>query len=114
MVAPVGQDPPNFAGFAAAVRAGNPDAVVGFNPGVVYRLLSITPEEDFTAGEIDDPERIITRRTDDGYVDGAQIHVLTFLGERWGTWDAPIRRDGTIAAPFLEQLRAIGAALGRS
>src|SRR5215475_13635860 len=62
------QDAPNFASFAAAARAGNPDAVVAFNPGVVYRMLSLTPYEDFTAGEIDKPDLVTIRRATDGRI----------------------------------------------
>src|SRR5579864_4816803 len=51
-------EPPNFASFAAAARTGNPDAALAFNPGVVYRILSVTPYEDFTAGEIDKPDLV--------------------------------------------------------
>jgi hypothetical protein len=128
---------PNFASFAAAARAGNPDAVVAFNPGVVYRMISLTPYEDFTAGEIDKPELVTIRRSVDGKVDGSQIHMLSYLGETWGmgqprftaeqavaftrkvrdaggavTWDAPVELNGTLSAAFLDQLRAIGKALG--
>jgi hypothetical protein len=127
---------PNFASFAAAARTGNPARVLAFNPGVVYRMLSITPQEDFTAGEIDQPDRVTIRRAVDGKVDGAQIHVLSYLGRTWGmgdprfavtqvvdwsrkiseaggvvTWDTPVERGGQIAAPFLEQLSAVGKAL---
>lgn len=131
---------PNFASFAAAARAGNPDAVVAFNPGVVYRMLSLTPYEDFTAGEIDKPEMVTLRRSGDGRVDGTQIHMLSYLGETWGmgdkprftpeqvvefskkvtsqggavTWDVPVGMSGKIADAFLEQLAAIGKALGKS
>jgi alpha-L-fucosidase-like protein len=129
-------EPPNFASFAAAARAGNPDAALAFNPGVVDRLLSITPYEDYTAGEIDHPDRILIRRVVDGKVDGAVPHALSFLGQTWGTgpprfttaqvveasraiaglggvitWDTPIERDGKIAAAFLEQLAAVGKAV---
>jgi hypothetical protein len=75
--------PPNFASFAAAARAGNPQSAVAFNPGVVYRSISITPYEDYTAGEIDQPERISIKRAIGGKIDGAQIHILSFLGETW-------------------------------
>jgi hypothetical protein len=51
---------------------------------VVYRLLSMTPNEDYTAGEIDKPDLTI-RRTTAGRVDGTQIDVLSFLGETWGS-----------------------------
>ncbi len=129
-------EPPNFATFAAAARAGNPDRVLAFNPGVVYRILSVTPHEDYTAGEIDQPDRVSIRRAVDGKVDGARIHVLSFLGKTWGmgeprfseeqvvtfsrtvagaggviTWDVPVQLNGRIAQPFLEQLAAVGKAL---
>ena len=131
-----GAAPQNFASFAAAARAGNPDRALAFNPGVVYRILSVTPEEDFTAGEIDQPERVTIRRSVDGRVDGTQIHVLSFLGKTWGmgeprftaeqvvkfsrtileaggaiTWDVPVQLNGRISQPFLDQLAALGKAL---
>jgi hypothetical protein len=128
---------PNFASFAAAARAGNPDAAIAFNPGVVYRMLSLTPHEDFTAGEIDKPELVAIRRSADGHVDGTQIHMLSYLGETWGvgdkprftteqvveftkkvtsqggavTWDVPVGMSGKIAGAFLEQLAAVGKAV---
>jgi hypothetical protein len=129
---------PDFASFAAAARAGNPAAAVAFNPGVMYRPISLTPEEDYTAGEVDKPERWEPRRAMDGRVDGTQIHVLSYLGETWGkgrqprltddeavaqarriaaaggvvTWDAPVTANGTLAPEFVRQLQAIGTALG--
>jgi len=131
-------EPPSFFSFAAAARAGNPDAVVAFNPGVVYRMLSITPYEDFTAGEIDKPELATIRRAAGGGIDGVQIHMLSYLGQSWGmgsprftaqeaidhtrkirqaggvvTWDVPIGLNGTISQPFLDQLTALGQALGK-
>jgi len=132
-----GDDLPNFKSFAAAVRAGNPDSAIAFNPGVVYRTMSITPYEDYTAGEVDQPEKWMLRRAADGYADGAQIHMLSFLGTRWGTgekprfsdddairfsrmlfdaggaisWDVPIQRNGTISQPFIDQLNVIGKSM---
>lgn len=127
------EDTPNFKSFAEAAKSGNPESIVAFNPGVVYRSISITPYEDYIAGEVDLPERISIRRVYDGLVDGAQLHYLSYLGERWGmgsprfsvndiiqwtnmvineggafTWDVPIQRNGLISEQFLEQLRAIG------
>jgi len=129
-------EPPNFASFAAAARAGNPHSVVAFNPGVVDRIISVTPYEDYSAGEMNDLERLMIRRAIGHKVDGAQIHVLSFLGQRWGmgaprfstdqavrwsrdiqqkggviTWDTPIQKNGLFAPEFLEQLKAIGLAL---
>lgn len=132
-------EPPNFASFAAAARAGNPESVVAFNPGVVPRILSLTPHEDYTAGEIDDPNRVEIRRAVDGKIDGVHVHILSFLGERWGmgsprfgteqviawsrkirdaggviTWDVPIQPNGLMSQPFMDQLAAVGKALGAS
>jgi len=124
--------------FAAAARAGNPDSAVAFNPGVVYRMLSLTPHEDFTAGEIDKPDLVTIRRAVGGKIDGVQIHMLSFLGDTWGkgkprfttaqvvsytrkvrdaggavTWDVPVELDGAIPQPFLDQLAALSEALGK-
>jgi alpha-L-fucosidase len=129
-------EPPNFASFAAAARAGNPESVVAFNPGVVPRILSVTPHEDYTAGEINDLERVEIRRAVEGKIDGVQVHILSYLGERWGmgaprfdteqvvkwsqgiakqggviTWDVPIQPSGVMSEPFMEQLTAVGKAL---
>lgn len=132
-------DAPNFQSFAAAARAGNPNAVVAFNRGVIDRVISITPFEDYSAGEINEIQTTLIRRaTSDGLVDGARIHKLSYLGRSWGTgeprytnldevvipwtrkivdaggaltWDAPIQPNGLIATNFLEQLRAIGKAV---
>lgn len=129
-------DEPNFATFAAAARAGNPASALAFNPGVIYRLISITPFEDFTAGEIDQPDRAAFKRNAGGKQDGAQLQVLSYLGEKWGmgaprfkidqvvefsrsvtkngaaiTWDTPTERGGGFTQQFLDQLAAVGKAL---
>ncbi len=130
---------PNFASFAAAARAGNPDSAIAFNPGVIYRLISQSTEEDYMAGEIDKPDLASVHRGRDGLMDGAQIHMLSFLGTSWGhgtprfstdqvveftakirhyggsvTWDVPVGLDGTIAEPFLDQLAALGKAFPKT
>jgi hypothetical protein len=132
-------DPPNFTSLGAAARAGNPDSCVAFNPGVYNRLYSMSPDEDFTAGEIDDPNLVAVRHNVDGRIDGTQIHMLCFLGQHWGmgmprfttdqvvaftkkvrdwggcvTWDVPVELDGTITQPFLDQLSALGKAFPRA
>jgi hypothetical protein len=131
-------DAPNFASFAAAARAGYSASCIAFNPGVLYRFLAVTPEEDFTAGEIDKPELVAIRRAEKGQVDGTQLHMLSFLGEKWGsgaprftseqvvaftgnilnaggslTWDVPVELDGTIRDVFLDQLMAVNKAFPR-
>lgn len=117
--------PPNFQSFAAAMKAGNPDSIVAFNPGVLTPVISHTKYEDYTAGEISEAFPVCPGR----WVDGAQYHILNYLGERWCggmprfadefvlgytkdvtskggvvTWDVPITPAGLIPQPFIDQL----------
>ena len=132
-------DPPNWASFAAAARVGNPASALAFNPGVYYRLMTQSAEDDYIAGEIDKPDQVDLHRPYDGLIDGVQIHMLSFLGETWGrgaprfttdqvvaftkklrdrggsvTWDVPVELDGTITQPFLDQLSALGKAFPKT
>ncbi|MEI7423887.1 MAG: alpha-L-fucosidase [Prolixibacteraceae bacterium] len=127
---------PNFASFAAAARAGNPNNIVAFNAGVYPRVHSITQFEDYTAGEINDPENVVIKFNDNGTMDGCQFHILTYLGQTWGkgnprytdeqvincskniikasgviTWDCPVLPSGLISEPFFKQLSSLGKEL---
>jgi len=129
-------DIPNFASFTAAARAGNPNSIVSYNPGRFPRIMSITPYEDYTAGEINDLDRIKWAYGYEGMIDGKQMHILSYLGKIWGqgdprftdekvieyskdinkvggaiTWDVPPLPDGTISDDFVKQLQTIGEAL---
>ena len=126
-------NPPNFSSFAAAARKGNPSAVLAFNRGVVVPIHSETPEEDYTAGEINDPTTVTNAEF---WRDGAQFHMLSFLGKTWSagparfseeqvatitkklvesggavTWDVPHDENGLIPEEFLTRLRAAGRAV---
>jgi len=126
------EDAPNFKSFASAARAGNPESAIAFNPGVYPRIFAMSPYQDYTAGEIDDVAGIQIRRQDGGTIDGAQIQVLSHLGEKWGmgaprfgkeqivdwtrkllssggaiTWDTPVQPGGTMAPEFVSQLTAL-------
>jgi len=104
---------------------------VAFNPGVFYPVLSLTPEEDYTAGEIDDPARV---RCGGRFRDGGQFHMLSCLGKNWAdgprrfsdaqviewtrriaekggvvAWGVPVRASGEIPEEFLRQLKAVGS-----
>ncbi|MFH0795814.1 MAG: hypothetical protein V2A65_02005 [Candidatus Omnitrophota bacterium] len=133
-------DPPNFQSFASALKAGNPEAIVAFNPGVLNPVSSLTEFEDYTSGEISNTlpvngvEPCVTPLN--RWVNGAQYHILTFLGgcwcrgmprfpddfppvytryvNSWGgvvTWDVPITKEGLIPEPFFRQLMILGTAL---
>jgi len=126
-------DPANFKSFADAARAGNPDSILGFNPGVKYPIITLTPEEDYTAGEIEEDSRVVCTGP---LVEQAQFHMLSYLGPRWAaspprftdeqavsatraivekggvvSWDVPIKSNGQIPEPFAKPLAAIGAAM---
>lgn len=124
--------PPNFASFAAAARAGNPEAILAFNGGVVNPIASITEWDDYTPGEVNEPQEIVVPGR---YLGQAQYHVFSFLGPFWlqspprfsddqaagitrrliaseavVTWDVPITARGSIPESFVEQLRVVGRA----
>jgi hypothetical protein len=143
-------DPPNFRSFAEAMKAGNPESLVAFNPGVKVPVISLTEYEDYTAGEIagafpvsmDSQWRNPKKPAKywgmppGRFVDGAQYHILSFLGCYWCggdprfadefvigitkhvnslggvvTWDVPIETSGLIPEPFIRQLQALRAGI---
>lgn len=65
--------------YAAAVKHGNPKAIVTFNPGV--RVIHWTEAEDYTAGELNNPFEVIPSSR---WLKGSQWHSLTFIGSQWG------------------------------
>ena len=75
--------------YADAVKRGNPNAIVTFNPGV--RLIRYTQAEDYTAGELDSPFAIVPTSR---WVNGSQWHALTFLGSSWGRRDVRNPTEG--------------------
>lgn len=73
--------------YADAVKRGNPNAIVTFNPGVkklVRHTLHHTQAEDYTAGELNEPFDFIPESR---WVDGSQWHAITYLGSTWGKRD---------------------------
>jgi hypothetical protein len=132
-------DEPNFASFTAALKAGNPDSLVAYNPGVLTPVICHTEHEDFTAGEISEtfPECHGPWVERNGHK--ARYHILSYLGENWCkgavprfpdefvagytkhvmgkggvvTWDVPIDWNGQIPQPFIDQLKAIGSSVRR-
>lgn len=141
-------DEPNFRSFAAAAKAGNSNSLVAFNPGVFADIRSVTEYEDYTAGELDNAlpvlmQEVPWRRSCFGrYVDGAQLHMLSFLGMMWGqcgpngprfsdelaigytkdfnrwggvvSWDVPTTKTGLIDERMHSQLRKLGKAMKES
>jgi hypothetical protein len=130
-------DPPNFASFAAALRAGNPERILAFNPGPPrLPLRTLDAEEDYIGGHSMGLGALYAS-PGSRWVGHAQFHVLEFLGEAWGvgaprfpdafiaeyvrymtgadgvvTLEVPIDADGRIPDPFQRQLAAVGERLG--
>ena len=131
-------DEPNFASFAAALKAGNPHSIVAFNPGVRVPVICHSEHEDYTAGEIAEALPTCPGRWVERHGHKAQYHILSYLGTTWCrgerprfpddlaatytryvadrggvvTWDVPIGADGLIPQPFVDQLAAIGRLMG--
>ena len=131
------QDEPNFRSFAAAAKAGNPASLVAFNPGVRTPVVCHSAYEDYTAGEVDRAFPVSMTVAPwcpplGRNVEGAQYHVLSFLGAFWGsgaprfsdafvtgftrdcnahqgvvTWDVPCSVTGPMPPAFFKQLTAL-------
>ena len=74
--------------YAAAVKHGNPRAIVTFNPGV--KVSHHTDAEDYTAGELNEPFPVVPASR---WLGGSQWHALTYLGSNWGQRDTRYPQD---------------------
>jgi hypothetical protein len=137
-------DAPNYRSFATALKAGNPDSLVSFNNGLRTPLYSMTECDDYTPGEIERDMTVAPGNLPDysrlsnysRFLDGAQLHVLTIMGEWWGkgpvrfpdelaigytkfingrggvvTWDIALTREGLIEEEFHPQVKALSNAI---
>ena len=89
--------------YTAAVKRGNPDAVVAFNEGVRSPVRRWTLAGDYLAGEVNEP---LKESCGARWFDDRQWHVLTFAGSFWGRpecryedrqwieWMSPILKNG--------------------
>lgn len=117
---------PNFQSFALAVKAGNSNSIVAFNPSPKYPLTRVSKYEDYTAGEAYDVRGL---ECESRWVETSQFHLMSFLGTDWGvgptrynnkqvmniihnvnkcggviTWDVPIQINGLMPQSFTNQL----------
>jgi hypothetical protein len=130
---------PNFGSFAQALRAGNPDALVAFNPGQIAPLIIHSNEDDYTCGEISTEFPLCPGRWVQQGKHVAQWHVYSWIGTGWGggecarlplefvigytkqamtnggvvTWDAPVDAQGRFKPHFFELLKAVRQAIPR-
>jgi len=126
----------NWNTWAEAARAGNPDRLLTFNLGQGLHLAfqRPTPQQDYAAGEMN--EWGATPKENPA-PEGMQWQILSYMGDDWGkrggpqksdqwmidyirtvnqqggvvTIDVNLNEDGTIYAPHLKQLLAIGKGL---
>lgn len=125
---------PNFKSFAEALKAGNENALVAFNPGQVFPVISHTKHEDFTAGEGSDTcLPLCEGRWIERDKHAVQWHTYNWIGTKWGraekprfsaemvigytkqatsnqgvvTWDVPYEENGLIKEEFFTILREL-------
>ena len=110
--------PQSWTTWAAAARAGNPDAALAFNPGLNWRrgqprvretiaFRRLSGEQDYTAGE---QENWGATPKQDPCPDGVQWHGFSYLGSNWGQTDGPKLSDEEMAA-YVKKVNAEGGAL---
>ena len=76
----IGYDDETLGIVAEALRAGNPDCIVAFNPGVEAKVNSYSRHEDYTCGEQNRFFDMPVER----FIDGEQWHIASYLGASWG------------------------------
>lgn len=98
----------NWTTWAAACRAGNPDSILAFNPGLNPKQAFgiLCDEQDYTAGEANE-----WGATPKGYPapDGVQWQILSFLGTQWGRPDGPRDTDEKMIAYTRQVIEQGGA-----
>lgn len=79
-------DAPNWESFTKALKAGNPDSIVAFNPGENIHVISLTEYEDYTAGEAIYTLPVFSKNNPPGrwIKNGARLHIMTCLSDDWG------------------------------
>jgi len=100
-------DEPNFASLAAALKAGNPDSLVAFNPGVRVPVTGLSKYEDYTAGEVNLNQLAKAVAACPGATlecEGKplQFHILTYLGMAWCRGERPQLPDAEIIGLTLQ------------
>lgn len=63
-----------------ALKAGNPNSIVAFNPAPREKVIVYSKWDDYTAGEM---YKLKDLPPPDGLINGIQWHEATFLGSNW-------------------------------
>jgi len=104
-------EPPNFKSFADALRSGNKDSIIAFNPGIKIPVISLTEYEDYTAGEIANGFPVFYKWVPfTRFINNAQFHILTFLGDIWGLGEEP-RFPKELIISYTKYITHLGGAI---
>lgn len=98
----IGYNDARWQTLAAALKAGNPRAIVALNNPQMVRSNSSTDAEDFTTGE----QNSFTEIPESRWRDGKQFHVLSYLGPDWGKPEA--RYDADYMADYVSAVNEAG------
>ena len=96
-------DTPFLRGMEKALCAGNPDSILAFNSGIEVKKLYVN--QSYTCGEADELNFYPTERM----IDGAQWHVLTYLGPWWS--DRLSARSNLKLVPYAKRCTDVGGVL---
>jgi len=94
-----------LAPYHDAIRAGNPDALVGLNNGVHHPIVRYSKWEDYTCGESNDFVEIPSS----GTVNGSQWHTLGFLGSAWAS--PGLRYNASEMRAYVRAVTGVGGAI---
>lgn len=106
----LGYNEEKLAILADGLKAGNPQRIVAFNPGVQDKVRPYSRHEDFTAGE----QNSFHDRPASRWTEGKQWHILAFLGCGPGAGGAAWAMPGVgVTSPEMgEYLHDVSAAGG--
>lgn len=98
----VGFNQENIKYFYDAAKAGNPDALVACNNGVMDKTNRWYKDEEFVAGEFNELEYVPTSR----FENGAQNHILAPMGNSW--WQSEARYDNDYMKNYIRKVNQNG------
>lgn len=98
----VGFNQENIKYFYDAAKAGNPNALVACNNGVMDKTNRWYKDEEFTAGEFNELEYVPETR----FENGAQNHILAPLGNSW--WQKEARYDNDYMRNYIKKVNEKG------
>lgn len=74
---------PGIAMLSAAIKAGNPSAIVAFNGGLRHRPFFYAEHDDYLAGH-DVGDSQLSEVPNSRFIGSAQWHALVYMGSNWG------------------------------